>query len=174
MAIDNSRNDTLNHVVRGTMRYEVLEKRERLNEEFWCCVTRAYQLRRRLQRLRASDDKPAASRTLVSMLRELTSLPSRIISKSRDRSFPVEEVTHCSLPSMNDEITDHIRQLEADLQDLREFSIRLVELEHEMRDHRLNDWRKYPAARSTEEDAADRSGIERIRHARNAKKRHRS
>ena len=171
MAKENRPRDALDHVVRGPTRYEVLEKRDRLNGEFWCAVTRAHRYRRRIQAMQTSDDKPAASRTLVTMLRELTSLSSRKIALSRDRAFPLEEVTHCSLPSIKDEMADYIRLLEEELDQLRTFSAGLSDLDYEMRDHRLNDWHKFPAPRTAEEEAADQAGINRVRYERSTGKR---
>ena len=155
------------------MRYEVIEKRERLNEEFWRAAEQMCQLRRRMQRLQAEASDLPADRTISGMLRELTTLPTRQISGSRKQSFPTEEVAHCSLPAMNDEVTSFIGELEEELANLRAFSEHLIALEHDMRDHRLNDWTKYPSAQSDEERRADLEGINRLRRARDSNRKRR-
>ena len=155
------------------MRYEVLEKRQRLNEEFWRSTQRMCQIRKRMHRLLDKTTEQTTDRTITSMLRELTTLPAREISSSRKRPFPSEQVAHCSLPAMSDEVVEFINQLEAELEELQKFSEQLIALEHEMRDQRLNDWHKYPVAEAAADRRADIEGINRLRRMRDSKTRHR-
>jgi len=150
------------------MRYEVLDKRERLNEEFWRAAEQMCQLRRRMQRLKADDSELPADRTISGMLREMTALSTRQISGSRKQSFPEDEVAHCSLPAMNDEVTGFIDEIAVELERLRAFSQHLIALEQDMRDHRLTDWVKYPPPQTDDERRADIEGINRLRLARDS------
>lgn len=159
------------NVVRGTKRYEVLEKRERLNQDFWSFVKRAYQLRKRMQHFQSDDYVAPASRTLTSMLRELTSLPARKISASHTRGYPSDEVAHCSIPAMKDEVEKFIRDLESELEELRAYAVELGQLDHEMRDQRLSDWARYPTASNEEERTADTVGIQKLQTQRSRSKR---
>ncbi len=153
------------------MRYEVLEKRERLNQGFWSFVKRAYQLRKRMQHFRSDDYVDPASRTLTSMLRELTSLPARKISASHTHGYPSDEVAHCSIPAMKDEVESSIRDLEGELEELRAYAAELGQLDHEMRDQRLSDWARYPTASNEEERNADTVGIQKLQTQRSRSKR---
>ncbi|MGI9478781.1 MAG: hypothetical protein ACR2PI_18920 [Hyphomicrobiaceae bacterium] len=149
----------------------MLEKRERLNQDFWSFVKRSYQLRRRMQHFQSDDHVDPANRTLTSMLRELTSLPARKISASHARGYPSDEVAHCSIPAMKEEAEKSIRDLENELEELRAYASELGQLDHEMRDQRLSDWARFPIASSEEERNADTVGIQKLKTQRSRSKR---